>query len=110
MSATGEIAKVEKIDRTSGRRKELSQEEYAALSGYMDPSAYAYDPSGYGQSAGTGEGYATYEAGYYQGLKDYETALAQQSEAAVASMGYGHSPQQHAAYIQGMVDYEALLG
>lgn len=51
-ASTGEIAKIEKIDKFSGKRHELSTEEYDAISLMMSPSAasyaaYGYDPAQY---------------------------------------------------------------
>jgi hypothetical protein len=109
-SLTGEIAKVEKIDKATGQRQEISEEEYAALSGYADPNAdpyaayyaeYGYDPYAEQQAA---EAYAVYEAGYYQAAAEYEAVLAG------LTSGSGYTPEEEAAYLQGLADYEALLG
>ena len=109
-SLTGEIAKVEKIDKATGQRQELSEEEYAALSGYVsaeaDPNAYSAE---YGEDPNAGEqgaaeAYAVYEAGYYQAAAEYEAALA-----GLTSQS-GYTPEEDAAYLQGLADYEALLG
>jgi len=91
---TGELLKVERLDKASGERKELSEEEYSAwyssaVNPYGDTSAeYSFDPY-------------TYETAYYHGMADYETALSQASQ-------YGASPEEQ-AYYQGMADYEAAL-
>src|SRR3954447_12529991 len=45
--ATGEIARIEKIDKSTGKRHELSHEEYDAISGMMSPSAAYYATYGY---------------------------------------------------------------
>jgi hypothetical protein len=101
-SLTGEIAKVEKIDKEKGERQELSEEEYAALSGLADPNAdpYGYDLHVQQQLA---EAHAVYEAGYYHAAAEYEAALAGLPSAS------GYTPEEEAAYLQGMADYEALL-
>jgi hypothetical protein len=102
-SLTGEIVKAEKIDKTTGQRQELSDEEYAALSGYADPYAAlsGNDPHAEQQAA---EAHAVYEAGYYQAVVEYETVLAGLTSAS------GYTPAEEAAYLQGLADYEALLG
>ena len=82
-SKTGELLKVEKMDKASGERKELSEEEYSAL--------YSGDPSGEAAALG-------YLTAYYQGIADYEAAVS----SAVAS-------QEQEAYYQGIADYEAAL-
>ena len=71
--------------------------------------AAAQDPTEYEQST-----YAWYEAGYHQGLAEYDAAV--QHHAAMAAYGAGQSgyeaayaPEIEAAYYQGMADYEALL-
>jgi len=92
--SSGEVVKVERVEPASGERRELSLDEYAALSGEEaaeaevaeDYSSYAYDPYGY-------------EEGYYQGQADYEAALSGEEEL---------SPEE-AAYYQGQADYEAAL-
>jgi len=126
-SETGEIVRVDRVDPASGQRKELSDEEYETLAACADPSAYG---GGQGDAAATGEGfygaaaqdpteyeqstYAWYEAGYHQGLAEYDAAV--QHHAAMAAYGAGQSgyeaayaPEIEAAYYQGMADYEALL-
>lgn len=108
-SKTGELLKVEKLDKTSGERKELSEEEYSALYG-SDPTseAAALSSDPYGYLTAYYQGIADYEAAintavasqeqeaYYQGMADYEAALS----------GAGASAEE-AAYYQGMADYEA---
>src|SRR5262249_12665564 len=39
-SGTGEIVKAERVDKESGQRQELSDSEYAVLSGFGDPTSY----------------------------------------------------------------------
>jgi hypothetical protein len=110
-SGTGEIVKAERVDKTSGQRQELSDDEYAALSGYGDPTAY-YAAQGYDPSAAAYDpnAHALHEAGYYQGLADYEAAV--QCEAAYYQglADYEAAVNREAAYYQGMADYEAMLG
>jgi hypothetical protein len=99
-SATGEVVKVERVDPGSGKREEISAEDYNALAASaMDASAQLE------MSAAAGQGFNQmgFEAGYYQGLADYEAGLMQAS-------AYGGMSAEEAAYYQGMADYEALLG
>jgi hypothetical protein len=106
---TGELVKIEKVDRASGQRKELSDEEYASMYGfdpssygwgYEDYSSYGYDPfAGYGSYAG--DPYAYLNA-YYQGIADYAAAVATDPSF------YGYSSTEE-AYYQGMADYAASL-
>jgi len=101
-SQTGEVVKIERLDATSGQRNEFSDEEYMAVLGGGDyAAAYGYDPMADAYSQAGVEPYS-YEAGYYQGMADYEAALA----GAAAS---GYSPEEE-AYYQGIADYAALFG
>ena len=105
--STGETIKVEKIDKASGQRQELSEEEYAMLYS-SEPSEF--DAEGYGEygndpNAGYSYDPYAYEGGYYQGMADYEEAL---QGAAEAEYGYGSEEEQ--AYYQGMADYAAAIG
>lgn len=94
-SQTGEVVKIEKIDPASNQRNELSDGEYAAvLGGGYDPYAEAYSQAGIEQYS--------FETGYYQGMADYEAALAD-------AAGTGYSPEEE-AYYQGIADYAALFG
>jgi hypothetical protein len=99
-SSTGELLKVEKLDRASGERKELSDEEYTSL--YVSTAGPEY-----AALAGVYGDYSvdpyTFESGYYQGLADYEAAL---NDASAAE--YQASLEQH-AYYQGIADYGAAL-
>lgn len=99
-SKTGELLKVEKLDKASGERKELSDEEYTSL--YAPTAGTEYDAlaSVYGDYSFAPY---TYESGYYQGLADYEAALNDAS-----AVDYQASLEEH-AYYQGMSDYEAAL-
>lgn len=111
-SKTGELLKVERLDKASGERKELSEEEYSIMYGY-DPNSEAaaysyYDP--YGYLTAYYQGIADYEAAvntavaspeeeaYYQGMSDYGAALS----------GAGATAEE-AAYYQGIADYQAAL-
>ena len=82
------------MDKASGERQELSDDEYAALSGYADPAAYyaaqGYDPSAAAYDPTAHAWYATENTD--QALADYEAAV-----------------KREAAYYQGMADYEAML-
>jgi hypothetical protein len=91
-SITGEVYRVEKLDRGSGKHHELSESEYAALSGYLDEgqsSAGAIETESSARESTADDPYAM---GYFQGLADYEAAAFQ------------------AAYLQGMADCAKLLG
>lgn len=95
----GEITKVERFEPETGERKELSEEEYAAVYGTDSSGASDY----YGGDASGLEGYrdyagldpSTYEAAYYHGVSDAIEA------------GYGSSGMstEEMAYYQGMQDY-----
>src|SRR5437870_169394 len=69
-SATGDLVKVEKVNKATGERQELSNEEYASY--YAQAyAAYAYDPyaatyMGYGYAPYGYDPYASY-AYYYPG-------------------------------------------
>jgi hypothetical protein len=107
---TGEVHKVEKIDRVSGRRQELSEEEYLTLAGYdlsgaddyseVQLEEEQYDP--YTGDYGV-ESYDPYgfEEGYYQAWAD--------CEAASGSEGFGYSYSPEDAYYQGFADYQAYV-
>jgi hypothetical protein len=102
---SGEITKIEKLDKAKGQRQEISPAEYAAAVGY-DPNAYAAAAYyGYGSDPYTAFVYSygpyLYQQAYYQGAADYATALEQYA-------AYGYSPVQQ-AYYQGMADYASAL-
>jgi hypothetical protein len=107
--STGETVKVEKIDKASGQRQELSEEEYAMLYS-SEPSEFdaeSYGEYGNDPNAGVYAGYSydpyAYEGGYYQGMADYEAALQGTAE-------YGYGSEEEQAYYQGMADYAAAIG
>src|SRR6266404_4209904 len=80
--SSGEVVKVERVEPASGERRELSLDEYAALSGEQsagagvaeDYSAYGYDPN-----AAFGYDPYGYEEGYQQGMADLAASLGQQT-------------------------------
>lgn len=124
-SESGDVTKVEKSE-TGGERRELTEDEYAAIadqgSEYDDYStadeygAYGYDP--YSTYAAQSYDPYGYEEGYYQALADYEASLAgayggegyEGAEYAEESYGSGYTPQEEAAYYQGMADYASFSG
>ncbi len=63
---TGMTVKIERLDEATGRRKELSTEEYG--------QAMAYAGAGQDVSASAGDADALVQA-YYRGLADYFNAL-----------------------------------
>src|SRR5262249_46017033 len=91
-SLTGEVVRIEKSDPASGQRAELSDEEYVAVLGSgEDYSAYAglqeaygYDPVAAAYGSVVIEPYS-FEAGYYHGMADYETALASAAPSSYSS-------------------------
>ena len=97
---TGELLKIERLDKATGEKKELTQEEYAAVLGY-DPSAQVDEA--------TLMQHAAYQAGYYQCMADYEAAMSYAAEAEAAAQ-HEALISQHMAYYQGLADYEAMLG
>jgi hypothetical protein len=97
-SNTGELLKIER--HASGERKELSQEEYAAVLGY-EPSAQVDEATMLQQAA--------WEAGYTQAIAEYEAALAYAAQADAAAQNESLVVQQ-LAYYQGLSDYAAMLG
>ncbi len=95
-SDTGEVVKVEWM-QPDGSRQELSDEEYQGLFAALGGGAGDAEALGYAEAD-------PYEQAYYQGLADYEAAVAE-AEAALC----GYTPEE-LAYLQGMADYEAALG
>jgi len=95
--STGEVIRIERLD-ASGGRQELTEEEYAQVFGQGDQ----------GSEEQGGEGFAIahqqvgFEQGYYHGLAEYEGALSAQATS-------GFSPEEEAAYHQGVADYHALV-
>ena len=108
-ATSGQTLKIERLDRATGQRSELAEEEYLALAGYdlsgaSDYAALAqYDP--YAELAAAGYDPYAYEEGYYQAIADYEAMLAGGAEAQMAE----DPGTVEAAYYQGMIDYEAAL-
>ncbi|MFN0165012.1 MAG: hypothetical protein ACKV22_01165 [Bryobacteraceae bacterium] len=122
---TGDILRVEKLDRAGGRT-ELTEDEYSAVfcaAGYeeeypeesADESAYPQDPYEAGYTQGIADYQAALEGGtaqltpeeiaYYQGVADYQEAL----ESAVAQSGATGYTSEEIAYYQGMADCEKAL-
>ena len=119
---SGDVVKVEKSEK-AGERRELTEEEYAAISDegsyddystYEEYGAYGYDP--YSSYAAQSYDPYAYEEGYYQGVADYEASLAygagtegyEGSEN--TEEGFSYTPEQEAAYYQGMSDYASAIG
>src|SRR5262245_21746056 len=65
---SGEVLKVERLDKQTGSRVELSEEEYAALAASMAPAAE--QPGGYDPMALYASDPELYEFAYYHGLAD----------------------------------------
>lgn len=109
-TSTGELVKAERIDKTSGQRQEVSDDEYAALSGFGDQTVYShaerYDPSSLGSDPNA---HSLYELGYYQGLADYEQVAHREAAYYQGMADYEAVVKRQAAYYQGMADYEASL-
>jgi hypothetical protein len=98
---TGQVVKVEKLDKRSGNRVELSEEEYAALAASLAPAAE--QPAGYDLEGLYASDPELYELAYFHGLTDYEaTLLAHYPELT-------YTPEQ-LAYYQGAADYAAIYG
>jgi hypothetical protein len=95
---TGEVVSIHKVD-SAGGRQELTNEEYAQFFGHSsdelgdDPQTEAFALEH--QQLG-------FEYGYHHGLAEYEAALMSQSAPA-------YSPEEEAAYYQGVADYHALV-
>jgi hypothetical protein len=103
---TGEVIRIEKVDR-SGGRQELSGEEYAQFFGQSPEAAdetSLSDPNAYDSAEAFAIAHQQlgFEQGYYYGLAEYEAALAAQAQPA-------YSPEEEAAYYQGVADYHALV-
>jgi len=98
-SNSGEVVKVEKLDKQTGNRVELSEEEYAALAASIAPATE--QSAGYDAMALYASDPELYEYAYYHGLADYEASLL----ANYPTLAY--SPEE-VAYYQGAADYAAL--
>lgn len=124
-SLTGEIAKVERVEKAGNERHELSEEEYAALSAYAEAS---YDQDSYNtyaeQHAAEIQSGAAYEAGYNQAMAEYAAQQATENQSGAYEAGYNQAMAEYAAqqdaesqynglyqagYYQGVSDYEAAL-
>jgi len=120
---TGDVLKIERVD-DSGKKEELSEEEYQTIfgdptqavsaSGAEDPYVQAYYQGvADAQSYTAMEGYSPEELAYYQALSDYDSYLnAGWLGDTSAGMGFGYegySPEE-LAYYQGIEDYQASLG
>jgi len=106
--STGQVIKIEHLS-PSGSRQELTEEEYASFFGQgteFGQGAEAEEPTGYDPytvAFAVAHQQAGFEQGYYHGLIEYETALTGQTAS-------GYSPEEEAAYYQGIADYHALAG
>ena len=68
-SATGEVCRVEKLDPVSGGTQELSEAEYAALDGYLEPPSA--EPSERASSSPiSARQAAVVSRAYWQGVAD----------------------------------------
>jgi hypothetical protein len=100
-TSTGQVIRIHKVN-PSGGREELTEEEYASFfgCGSEEPAEAGYDPNAVAFAVAHQQ--AGFEQGYYHGLIEYEAALTGQ-----ASSGY--SPEEEAAYNQGVADYHTLV-
>ena len=102
---TGQCIRIEKVDPSTGRQ-ELTEEEYASFFGYggegtaQESEEVAYDPNEVAYAVAHQQ--AGFEQGYYHGLLEYEAALLGQTAS-------GYSPEEEAAYYQGVADYHTLV-
>jgi hypothetical protein len=126
--ATGDVLKIERMDE-SGKKEELSEEEYQSIfgspgmaaadlsgAGVDDPSVQAYyqgiadaeaalqSGMGYDDS----EAYSPEELAYYQALSDYDSYLS--GGWMGEGSGYEGYSAEELAYCQGIEDYQASLG
>lgn len=102
---TGDVIKIEKLDKSTGQRTELTEEEYAAVAGQDLSGASDFaDESAYYASA-YGDPYGLEEA-YYQGVQDAYYQSMTESDPSQAAAGYEMTPEE-AAYYQGVEDYVA---
>jgi hypothetical protein len=68
VSATGEVARVERLDPDSGRRQELSEAEYGALESYLEP--LPAEPAPALSSAPSSRRAAAVNWAYWRGVAD----------------------------------------
>jgi hypothetical protein len=113
--AQGTIVKVEKLEKDTGQRQELSKEEYGALAVLGLPvPADKFMPAMQEGAMAAAEGTDPYQAAYYQGLTDYATALNTLAPAAYyqALSDYAAAAADPTAaavaYYQGMIDAASL--
>ncbi len=100
--STGQVIRIEHVS-PSGSRQELTEEEYACFfgQGTQEAEQAGYDP--HTVAFAVAHQQAGFEQGYYHGLIEYEAALTGQT-------GSGYSPEEEAAYYQGIADYHTLAG
>ena len=95
--STGQVVRIEKLD--AGARQELSEEEYGAFFGHAEAHE-GYDP--HAEAFAVAHQQAGFEQGYYHGLIEYETALTGETAS-------GYTPEEEAAYHQGVADYHNMV-
>ncbi len=126
--STGDVLKIERMD-DSGKKEELSEEEYQSIFGDVsagagdlsagdDPYVQAYyqgvsDAHGALQSGMAYQdegGYSPEESAYYQALSDYDAYLSSGWTEGLEGSGYEDYSPEEIAYYQGIEDYQASLG